>query len=378
MTSPFLSLLLGCTLFSVFKKLIAEYGVPQRAGAQSVNADFAFSDSSGELIERARGTFCSLSKELPELTYADEIISSLVADGKEGAEQNDRLSKAICRRLYELGFGKVSASAYGKRNFKLSIEGERLAGKADRAEFIKRQAEAALGFPLVISKIQNEGKALVFKRDSIISYHHAISLCPKEDVCGDSAEVFFDKERNYLYSIICDGMGSGKEANQISSRAIAILKKLLLAGLSPRRAVSALSSLLRKESADEITTTADILRLDLYTGEGLIVKSGAAPSYVKRGDRLIKLSARTVPMGILEAADLCELDFSLKENDLLIMASDGVAESESDSIHVESYLNAHKPSLPKEIARDITDVCRQNGKTDDLSVIAIKIFPQNY
>ena len=378
MTSPFLSLLLGCTLFSVFKKLIAEQGSSYKASAQVSRGDYAICESPKELVEKARGAFCSLSSELPDLVYADEILSSLTADGEEDTEQNERISKAIRRRLYELGFGKVNASVYGKRNFVLAREGERLAGKADRAEFIKRQAEAAIGFPLVISKLQNGGRTIILRRDSIISYHHAISICAKEEVCGDSADLFFDKERNYLYAVICDGMGSGKEANEVSARALSILKRLLLAGLAPRRALTALSSILQGGGADEITTTADLLRLDLYTGEGLIVKSGAAPSYIKRGEKLTRLSARTVPMGIFESADLCELEFSVKENDLLIMASDGVAESESDGIHIESYLNAHKPSLPKEIARDITDACRQNGKTDDLSVIAIKIFPQNY
>ena len=206
-----------------------------------------------------------------------------------------------------------------------------------------------------------------------------MSVSPREDPCGDTAEVFYDRSRNYLYALICDGMGSGKEANEISQRASSIVKPLLLGGLSPQNAVKALSMLLSQHSdRDEISTTVDLMRIDLYTGEGIAIKCGAAPSYIKRGGEIIRLSARTLPLGILEASDLEPISFSARENDVIVLVSDGVSECENDSLPLLDYLNSKRASVPKELTDGIIELSRKNGREDDLSVIAVKIFPQNY
>ncbi|MBO5281257.1 MAG: SpoIIE family protein phosphatase, partial [Clostridia bacterium] len=121
-----------------------------------------------------------------------------------------------------------------------------------------------------------------------------------------------------------------------------------------------------------------LMRLDLYTGDGVVIKSGAAPSYLKSQNGLKRLCARTIPMGIFNIADTEEIKFNVKEGDVIIMASDGVAEDDSDSRPIEKYLDSHRSALPREMASDIIEMSRKSGKTDDLSVIAIKIFPQNY
>ena len=41
-------------------------------------------------------------------------------------------------------------------------------------------------------------------------------------------------------------------------------------------------------------TTIDLLRLDLFTGKGAIYKLGAAPTYVRRGDKVSRLSGQSL------------------------------------------------------------------------------------
>lgn len=379
MTSPFLSLLFGCTLFATLKKLnVRELQKDIQADNTSTLAQ-ARLDKTAVLLDSTQSSLRSLSSEFSHLKYADELIDTLKKESADESGENGRLSQTIAGRLHELGFGKVSVSVTGKRNVCLRLCGERLAGKPERAEFIRRQAEALVGFPLTRAEISENGRSMRFLRDSVVSYHHSLSQLAKEEVCGDTAEVFFDDRRNYLYAVICDGMGSGGEANKISARSAAILKALVCAGTEPKRALAILGELLRESGAyGEMSTTVDLLRLDLYTGEGVVIKSGAAPSYVKRGGEMTELCAKTLPIGILDFTDAKEIKFTAKENDVIIMVSDGVAECESDSLPIAEYLNANKKALPKEIANGIIDVCRKNGKSDDLSVIAIKIFPQNY
>lgn len=379
MTLPFLSLLLGCAAFTIQKKLAATGGVGKSAASSHEVLSQIRLECANTLLAEAQSSLRSLSHVFPHFGYADRLIESTKAEINEESKEDTRLSLAVSRRLYELGFGKIQATVTGRRGFTVRLYGERLAGNAERVEFIKRQTEAIIGFPLTRARLSEDGTSLTFFRESAISYHHSISRFAKESVCGDTAEVFFDHERNYLYAVICDGMGSGKEAGEVSSRAVTILKALLLAGLEPLESLTSLSSLLCEGGEkSEISTTVDLLRLDLYTGDGIVIKSGAAPSYLKRKNELKRLCARTVPMGILKIADAEEIKFKVLENDVIIMASDGVAEDEGESLPLAKYLSNHKASLPKEMANDIVELSQQNGKNDDLSVIAIKIFPQNY
>ena len=382
MTSPFLSLLFGCTLYSTQKKLAADKKLKKTFEAPKSNdiiSQFRLERAEGSLAQ-AQNAFCELSGGFPQMECAEALLIALKRESEEESEENTRLSHSLSRRLYELGFGKTEVRAIGKRDLKITLCGDRLTGKPERAELIRRQAENTVGLQLAPPTVSKDGRTLTLRRDSVISYHHAISQSSKEDVCGDTAKVFFDKNRNYLYALICDGMGSGKAANSVSSRAASILKTLLFGGLEIEKAVEELIKFLPKSqcSEDEISTTVDLMRIDLYTGDGVLIKSGAAPSYIKRGNEIIRLDAHTVPMGILNINDAEKITFSSKENDVIIMTSDGVSESEDDSKPLVDYLNTHRASAPKEMATEITELARLGGKTDDVSVIAIKIFPQNY
>lgn len=87
-------------------------------------------------------------------------------------------------------------------------------------------------------------------------------------------------------------MGSGPDANRESSLAVRLLEQFLQAGVEPRHALSTLSSALalRGEETGGFTTV-DLLQVDLFSGEGQLFKLGAAPSYVKKGSAVQRLSA---------------------------------------------------------------------------------------
>lgn len=382
MTSPFLSLLFGCTLYSTQKKLAANRSTVKHKEAPR-DTDIISQlrlNKTETLFKQTENTFHALSDRSPHMECAESLIRSLKRESAEESEENTELAHALSRRLFELGFGKTEVTAIGKRELKIILRGDRLTGKHERTELIRRQAEDISGLSLSSPTASKDGRTVTLCRDSIISHHHSLIQSAKEDICGDTAEVFFDQNRNYLYALICDGMGSGRAANAVSSRAASILKALLLGGLEIEKATEELAKFFSESqtSSDEISTTVDLMRIDMYTGDGILIKSGAAPSYIKRGNQTICLDAHTVPMGILNINDAQEIRFSAKENDVIIMTSDGVSECETDSKPLTDYLSTHRVSSPKDMATEITELSRANGSPDDISVIAIKIFPQNY
>lgn len=382
MATSFLSLLLGCTLYSTLKKLTSVKTVANAERTQKASElATAFKLKKSEmLLERLHASLCKLSADVPFLSPAVSLTASVKQEFESETAENTRLAQILSHRLYELGFGKTDIVVAGQRRPKIKICRDRLSATAKQNALIRKQAENTVGFSLSSPVVSDNGKTLTMYRECVISYSHAIAQHAKEELCGDAVDVFFDEERNFLYAVICDGMGSGTAANSISTKALNILKSLILCGLDPENSAEILSELLQEtqNSADELSTTVDIMRIDLLTGEGIFIKRGAAPGYIVRDGQTTCLNTHTLPLGILNVNETAKLKFSTKENDIIIMTSDGVAECESDSEPLCRYLSAHSSSSPKELVSGIIEMTHSNKKEDDVTVAAIKIFPQNY
>lgn len=104
-----------------------------------------------------------------------------------------------------------------------------------------------------------------------------------ETVSGD-AGTYFKRSDGTLYVLLCDGMGSGPQANRESTLALRLLEQFLQAGVDTEHALVTLSSALalRGEEAGGFTTI-DLLQVDLFSGDGVVFKLGAAPTYVRKG-----------------------------------------------------------------------------------------------
>ena len=151
---------------------------------------------------------------------------------------------------------------------------------------------------------------------------------------------------NNYYVILCDGMGTGEEAAQLSSYAIRLLEKLLKSGLSAEEALKLLNGNMILRGSGTFSTV-DLLRLDLYSGMAYIYKWGAAPSFWKDGTTIRKLGTPTPPPGVgVGEGELPEkFKLSMKEGQLLVLISDGAYCEET-----ESAVAAYCASSPGELA----------------------------
>ena len=384
MATPFLSLLLGVASFSALTKLLISRAPSEEASTASISS----------LIKEAESEYLKacLNVTLEELSPVSEVsmklfdsatlIRGTIDEAKEEFTEIKDLSSAVARRLYELGFGKAEVHAVGQRCTRIYVFSGTATPKRDRLSFLKKELEEIAGFPLKLkasSEFKN-GSLTVFEKEAVISYYHAVSVISKDSLCGDSAEVFLDGARQRAFAVLCDGMGSGKEAHEFSSEALALLKSLLLSGMDPHDAVATVGRSLSISNicADrELTTTLDLLCIDLYSGDATLIKNGATPSYLKRGDRLLRYSSESMPLGIFSKNRSGEISFKLLPNDVFIMVSDGISECEADSIPLLKYLDECDPS-PKDIASGLTDLAKKEGKNDDLTALAVKIFPLGY
>ena len=82
-----------------------------------------------------------------------------------------------------------------------------------------------------------------------------------------------------------------------------LLERFLSAGIDAPPALKTLNSALslRAESTDSFTTV-DLLTLSLQTLEGELYKYGAAPSYLKRGGTVRRVTCSCLPAGLQEGS----------------------------------------------------------------------------
>jgi stage II sporulation protein E len=194
-----------------------------------------------------------------------------------------------------------------------------------------------------------------------------------EQYCGDSYETFLDS-KGFFHLVLSDGMGSGGRAAVDSVMTCSFILKLIKAGFGFESAIKLINSSLLVKAPDESLATIDILRLDLYTGRAEVLKAGAAPTFILKGNSVQKLESDSLPVGILKGVGFDRMDCKLSSGDLVLVVSDGVTATGTDWIEAELEMNARKSS--REIAGRIASEARRrriDGHSDDVTVAAIRL-----
>lgn len=179
---------------------------------------------------------------------------------------------------------------------------------------------------------------------------------------------------------ISDGMGNGERAHYESKETLQLLQKFLQSGIEEKVAIKSVNSVLSLRTTDEIFSTLDLAMIDLQNASAKFLKIGSTPSYIKRGNKIIKIQAGNLPMGILRDFEVDVVSRQLKAGDLLIMMSDGVFEGpkhvENHDIWMKRKIKELQTDDPQEIADLIMEeVIRSRSGLieDDMTVTVARV-----
>ena len=332
---------------------------------------------------RARVTELSrhrLSEEKAQIFALDysamsKILRETSQTQKEKDKQNTATEQAVHERLCVLGFEPLLVTVRGERGKRIELLLPAPAPDVKQTEYLLDQLQTCLGICLSPFRIveQNGDILLQCSETARYSFRRGSSFAASEGVCGDAVATFEDAENGYFYTLLCDGMGTGVEAALTARLASTFLQKLLSAGVRPETALRMLSDFLRlgrNGGSEESTTTVDLLQLDKYTGKGVFFKCGAAPTYVKRGSSIFKLSASTVPLGIFKESSAKRIEFDFLDGDIAVMVSDGIG-GEEECLWLLDYLSNTEETNPENIAKFLTEAASAHGSRDDLSALVL-------
>ena len=200
-----------------------------------------------------------------------------------------------------------------------------------------------------------------------------------ENVSGDSNLQISLEDGKYLIAI-SDGMGSGPNARKSSQIAIKMLGRLLSNGFDKETSIELINNTISSNIKDETFATLDVMVLDLYAGNIEYIKNGACPTFIKNNKNVDIIKNISLPAGILNDIDLIVYDRDVDDNDIIVMCSDGIIESNSEyknkELWVKNLLEEMKTTNAQKIADIILKEAIDNnyGKAkDDMTVIVTKI-----
>ena len=319
--------------------------------------------------------------EVFAIDYA--AMSALLEDAiKENAREyeiDEKLTAKLKSSARYLNFTSTNMAVYGKRRKQIIAGGVDLARVRLGVDEIRRSFERVTGVPLTGPDFSIEKGYITMTMSSARLFKTEVAKAgakkQNEEINGDTIS-FFENSEDYFYTLLGDGMGSGRDAALASRLATVYLDRMLRAGNKKEQSVEMLNSFLRQKNCESFTTV-DLLEIDLLSGQASFVKSGAAPSYVLRGTSLFKIASNSMPVGITKELNAEEVNFKLEENDVIVMVSDGISESFEDGLWLADMLTHEwkKTMTLEDMCEMILEEARQrNEDRDDMTVGLIRVL----
>ncbi len=217
---------------------------------------------------------------------------------------------------------------------------------------------------------------LLFREGSIGKLEKRVYSISKNEASptGDSYIINRISPNKYLIAL-CDGMGSGKEASDISSCVTELLSNMLSAGFSEESTYKIINSFVISNLSGLGFTTMDFMVIDTKNMIAKIVKKGACPTYIKRNDKeIITVENKSLPAGIQWQKPYIKTIHIMKD-DIIVMMSDGACEALPDKNWIKNILKKNQTKSLNECIDLIYSIAQKDSdkKDDDVTVLGIKI-----
>ena len=214
---------------------------------------------------------------------------------------------------------------------RMCVEISRLEKGADDLNQIADSISLCLGREFYGAEKVQMGKNILWrlreKEKFSVSVSTGVREKKGEQICGDFY-MYFVTDDGRAVIMLSDGMGSGEKAHLAAENALSLIARFVKAGCSMEESVQAILPVLSM-NVDKIGfATLDLLEINMFSGEGKLLKYGASPTYIKRNGKVQKFISNAFPPGLEENTESLNKPsyFRLSEGNMVIMGTDGVLE----------------------------------------------------
>lgn len=347
-----------CLRFSQFKRAVnTHYG----DYLNKINAENRVAEIRGVVEDHFNGIsnmLYDLSNEFKCSQNIDEKATAKIIS----ALQSMNIVVTDCSALTDK-FGRLSADISVKLQKDISLNKKEILKKLSIA--LDRDFD-----PPSITKAETDAFITITEK-AVFYCDMGISQFAANDnsMCGDTCEYFFDG-KGKLVMLLSDGMGVGGRAAVDSNLMTGLISRLVKAGFGYDCALKISNSSMLFKSTDESLATVDISVIDLFNGNTEFYKAGAAPTIIRRHGKTAKAQSTSLPAGILKDVGFDKAEISLKNDDIVLMMSDGVINDGTDWI-CEFLVDFE--GTAQQLADNIASMARrrkQDFPKDDITVMA--------
>lgn len=322
-------------------------------------------------------------REMKKDTSSEDfgLIAKLINEARLEDEKEKSINEPLSERLAEVmldaGMPDGVIRAFGERRPYFILAAEDETGSKITAPELKKNIESISGVRLGTPEFYRRGKMALMECPSEKSYAAECAVASiageRDEISGDSATAF-ESECGFFYSLLSDGMGSGKEAREVSSLVTDFMTRALEFNPEGQTVLKILNHTVRHKHR-ECSATVDLFSVDLYRGDAEFLKSGAAASYVKRGSSIFRIKSKTAPLGLMRNVDAEKIKIDLEGDDYVIMLSDGIGGAAEDTPWLLDLLSKPPKRNLKEYADSILAAALKNlPHNDDMTVAVTRVI----
>lgn len=313
-----------------------------------------------------------------QLGGVSQLLGQLAGDCKGRVSYNTDKEKELVERLIfhnVLCCGAVVMEQNGAVSAIVTV-----AQKDVDEGVIEQVVSKLLGVPMVAEKVENtESNSWVnvylgVKPRYTVTFGVASMCKDGSEVSGDTHSVIKTDNGKCIFAL-CDGMGSGARAEQMSATAIGLVENFYRAGFDSDTILSCVNHLL-VGSGNEVFCAVDICVLDVANGLTDFIKLGAPVGLVKCNGEAEAVFGSSLPLGVLDEMKPSVTKKALSEGDVVVLMSDGVTDCFKDPDALVDVLTDIACTNPQSIAELVLNKAFKragNKATDDMTVVAVRL-----
>jgi serine phosphatase RsbU (regulator of sigma subunit) len=200
---------------------------------------------------------------------------------------------------------------------------------------------------------------------------------------GDTVEVV-ERPNGGLSVVLADGQSSGRGAKAVSGLVVRRVIALLSEGVRDGAAARAASDALYTERKGKVSSTLNILSVDMLTRTLVITRNNPAPVLLAQEEDITRLEEPSQPIGIYRDTRPLINEVPLEPGLTTVMFTDGLSIAGSRTGEemdicecLQALLDQEEPT-PQEIANSLLEHALkldQGRPTDDISIVVLHVSP---
>jgi serine phosphatase RsbU (regulator of sigma subunit) len=199
---------------------------------------------------------------------------------------------------------------------------------------------------------------------------------------GDTLEVV-ERPNGGLSVVLADGQTSGRGAKAVSMMVVRKVISLLAEGVRDGAAARAASDLLYTDKRGKVTSTLNIVSVDLHTGTVVITRNNPAPFFIARGEEIDCIRSESNSIGTARNARPVISEIPVEPGLMVVIYTDGLVHAGERvgrpmdvCTSLKAMLDEQDPS-PQSVADALLAeaVNLDDGRpADDISVVVLKVI----